>query len=156
MRMRPAERAILWFRNDLRLHDHEPLQLAERAAAQGAEVVPVYCFDPRHFGTLRQTGLRKTGVHRARFLLESIADLRASLRRIGSDLVVACGKPEEVLPRLLHPEGRTMILAHREAMHEELGVERRLQNAIAGDRVAFCTDIWGGNTLCAPLDRSAD
>jgi deoxyribodipyrimidine photo-lyase len=146
MTLRPASRALVWFRNDLRLHDHEPLQEAARAAALGADVVPVYCFDPRHFGTLRQTGLRKTGVHRARFLLESVADLRASLRRIGSDLVVACGRPEEVLPRLLHPDGLTIILAHTESMHEELGIERRLQSATAGGQVAFHS-IWGGNTL---------
>jgi deoxyribodipyrimidine photo-lyase len=147
----PPERVLVWFRNDLRLHDHEPLQLAARAAAHGAEVVPVYCVDPRHFGPLRLTGLRKTGVHRARFLLESIADLRTSLRRIGSDLVVAFGKPEEVLPLLVHAEGRTTILAHREAMHEELGVESSVAAVVAlhrGDQVALET-AYCGNTLCA-------
>lgn len=39
--------ALVWFRNDLRLHDHEPLA----AACQGAtSVLPVYVFDPREYG----------------------------------------------------------------------------------------------------------
>lgn len=39
--------ALVWFRNDLRLHDHEPLS----AACQGAtSVLPVYVFDPREYG----------------------------------------------------------------------------------------------------------
>ncbi|MEL6137829.1 MAG: deoxyribodipyrimidine photo-lyase, partial [Cyanobacteria bacterium J06628_6] len=32
-------RILLWFRNDLRLHDHEPLY---RALEKQAEVIPVY------------------------------------------------------------------------------------------------------------------
>jgi deoxyribodipyrimidine photo-lyase len=36
--------------------------------------------------------------HRAKFLLESVADLKARLRGIGSDLAVAVGRPEEVIP----------------------------------------------------------
>ena len=35
-------------------------------------VVPVYCVDPRHWGVLPH-GFPKTGVHRARFLLASLA-----------------------------------------------------------------------------------
>lgn len=42
--------ALVWFRNDLRLHDHEPLA----AACQGAtSVLPVYVFDPREYGKVR-------------------------------------------------------------------------------------------------------
>lgn len=39
--------AIVWFRNDLRLHDNEAL-----ASANGSStaVLPVYCFDPRDYG----------------------------------------------------------------------------------------------------------
>lgn len=36
-----------------------------------------------------------------RFLLESVADVRRSLRAKGSDLVIRIGKPEEVVPELV-------------------------------------------------------
>jgi len=45
-------RVILWFRNDIRMHDNTVLHWA---ASQGkcahTEIVPVYCFDPRFFDT---------------------------------------------------------------------------------------------------------
>lgn len=45
--------ALVWFRNDLRLHDHEPLA----AACQGAtSVLPVYVFDPREYGKVGARG----------------------------------------------------------------------------------------------------
>lgn len=59
------------------------------------QVLPVYCFDPRFFSA-SGWGNPKTGSFRAQFLLESVLDLKARLRGIGSDLLVAFGKPEEV------------------------------------------------------------
>lgn len=37
------------------------------------------------------------GAYRAKFVMESVSDLRASLQGLGSDLMVAVGKPEEVI-----------------------------------------------------------
>jgi len=153
-------RTIVWFRNDLRLHDHEVL--ASAAKDPSREIVPVYCFDPRHFGSLRQTGLKKTAVFRARFLLESVQDLKESLKAIGSDLAVFCGKPEDVLPTLLHPSKHTLIQAHREVMTEERHVDTALGRAIvatgrAGE-VTLKLDIWGSTLYHLddlPMDVSA-
>lgn len=63
---RPGERpgaaagrrpGIVWFRGDLRLHDHEALA---RAQAECSSLLPVYCFDPRDYGKSPQ-GYDKTG-----------------------------------------------------------------------------------------------
>lgn len=43
------------------------------------QVVPIFCFDPEFF-KLTPTGYPKTGPYRAQFLLESVADLKRSLR----------------------------------------------------------------------------
>ena len=95
-----AGKTLLWFRNDLRLHDNQLLQALGRGG-----VLPVYCFDPRQFCCSNWKTLRcrskKTGVHRARFLRESVAGLKRSLREIGSDLLVFYGKPEDVIPSLM-------------------------------------------------------
>ena len=85
---------LVWFRNDLRIRDHEALLDATRRADR---VIPVNCLDPRHFGTT-QWGFDKTGAFRARFLLESLHDLRQSFRELGGDLVVRQGQPADVLP----------------------------------------------------------
>lgn len=42
----------------------------------------------------------KCGIHRTRFLLESIKDLRQALQKLGSDLVVRTGPPEDIIPEI--------------------------------------------------------
>ena len=61
-----------------------------------AQVIPLYCFDPRQFDRT-PFGNPKTGAFRAKFLLESVMALRARLRGLGSDLLIANGRPEDVL-----------------------------------------------------------
>ena len=63
-------------------------------------MVPLYCFDPRQF-CASPWGNPKTGAVRAQFLLQSVLDLKQSLRRIGSDLVIHLGRPEDALPGML-------------------------------------------------------
>ncbi len=78
-------------------------------------VVPVYIFDPRVFGgTTPRYGFPKTGGYRAKFILESIADLRNSLRQRGNDLVIRVGKPEEILPRLSQEFRAGWVFCNRE------------------------------------------
>lgn len=59
-------------------------------------MVPLYCFDPRHFGTTPY-GSKKTGDYRAKFLLESVQDLKQRLISIGSNLLIHMGRPEDAL-----------------------------------------------------------
>lgn len=90
------DRIILWYRNDLRVHDHEPLNKAIKTKAQ---IIPIYCFDPRQFGQTN-FGFPKTGAFRAKFLIESIADLRNTLQKLGSNLIIRQQKPEIAIPQL--------------------------------------------------------
>lgn len=122
----------IWFRNDLRLHDNDTLNQAVRLVKNkiASYVLPVYCYDPRYFGKYarsRQTGLPKTGIHRQRFVAESLRDLRKSLRAIGSDLLIFEGRPEDVFTRLL-PRG-SIIVTQKEVTQEELDVDLLVKNA---------------------------
>jgi deoxyribodipyrimidine photolyase len=56
-------RAVLWFRNDLRVHDSAIVHRAGALAAAGAEVLPVYCFDPRHLQPRALEPFRRRLVH---------------------------------------------------------------------------------------------
>lgn len=94
---------ICWFRKGLRVHDNPALSRAvEVAKAKGIAVFPLFIIDP-HFGP------GKVGILRYNFLLESLADLDASLRRLGSRLHVARGKPGDVIPRLLKRWGTSLL-----------------------------------------------
>ena len=86
---------VVWYRNDLRVHDHEPLW---KASQKTTNVFPVYIFDPRQFEEL-SLGFAKTGWFRTQFLIESVQNLRKNLQSISSGLIVRVGKPEEILPQ---------------------------------------------------------
>ena len=139
-------RVIVWFRNDLRLHDHEPLHDALRS---GHEVIPVYCFDPRQFGQT-SFGFPKTGKYRAKFLLESVADLRRSLQQRGSDLVIRQGHPEEILPKLASELQVQKVYWHEEVTAEETSVEDTLADKL--EAAGITVETFWGTTLYHPDD----
>lgn len=102
----------------------------------------VYFFDPRHFRRTTK-GFPKTGPMRARFLLESVLALKQRLRDLGSDLLIRIGKPEKELLALL-PRG-SHVLTQQEVTSEELGVDRRVRQALTGRaELEYC---WG-ITVC--------
>jgi deoxyribodipyrimidine photo-lyase len=93
--------AIVWFRRDLRVHDHPALTAAARSADR---VVPAFVLDERLLGG------RFPSEARAWFLFESLRELREALRERGGDLIVRRGPPERELPALAAE-------AHADAVH---------------------------------------
>ena len=67
------KRAIVWFRQDLRLHDNEALH---EALKHSDDIIPVYIFDERVFKGKTRYGFEKTGPYKSRFIIESVEDLR--------------------------------------------------------------------------------
>jgi len=74
------ETAIVLFTRDLRLHDNPALH---QACARARQVVPLFVRDPAV----------KAPPNRARFLAESLTDLRRQLHERGADLVIRTGDP---------------------------------------------------------------
>ncbi|CAL1398615.1 unnamed protein product [Linum trigynum] len=118
--------AVVWFRNDLRVHDNESLNSAHN---ESLSILPVYCFDPREYGK-SSSGFDKTGPYRATFVIESVSDLRKNLRARGSDLVVRVGRPETVLAELAKAVGADAVYAHREVSHDEVKAEDKIEAAM--------------------------
>ena len=104
--MKNSRRVIVWFRQDLRLHDNEMLV---EAMKRGDEVVPIYVFDERQFLGKTKYGFDKTGQFRAKFIIECVEDLRQSFRNLGIDLIVREGKPEEILPAITEEIGAAWV-----------------------------------------------
>ncbi|MCS3664602.1 deoxyribodipyrimidine photo-lyase [Salinibacter ruber] len=130
--------ALVWIRNDLRVRDHAPLRYA---ADHYDQVIPVYCFDPRHFGTT-MFDLPKMSSIRARFLRESVQDLRDSVQDLGADLVVRRGRPEDILPELVRQTGANEVLQFQEIGGEEEDVETAVEDALR-DTGATPGFFWG-------------
>jgi deoxyribodipyrimidine photo-lyase len=83
--------ALVWFRRELRLHDHPALH----AARDGAErLVCVFCFDAALLGGRHASGPR------TQFMLECLQQLDEGLRARGSRLFVRHGNPADELAAL--------------------------------------------------------
>lgn len=138
---------LIWFRNDLRIHDQI---LIHRALQENPQrIIPFYCIDIRQFKTT-SFGFPKTGKFRAKFLLESLADLRNSLQRLGSNLIVRKGIPEEIIPEIAAKHQVAKVYFSEEATAEEKSVERRLASRLKKINVEIETH-WQA-TLYHPED----
>jgi deoxyribodipyrimidine photo-lyase len=134
-------RAILWFRNDLRLADNAALTAA---CAAHEEVLPVLIIDPRQHGA-SPLGFDRSGPFRRRFLKESIADLDAQLRAKGSALHVRVGEPAAELAHLSEVWGTRVVHAQHLHAWEEQEQERAAS-------VVIDLHLHAPNTLLLPGD----
>jgi len=118
--------ALVWFRRDLRVHDHPALAAAHRECEQ---VVPVFVLDPR----LLQG--RFPSRNRAWFLHRCLAELREELRERGADLVVREGRPEEELPALAREAGASALYFASDVSPFAMARDRRVEAALEGVEV---------------------
>lgn len=120
---------ILWYRNDLRIHDHEALW---KASEKTSEVIPVYIFDPRIFHE-HHLGFPKTGETTHQFLMESVENLRENLQNIGSNLIVRTGFPEDILPQLAQEIQAAEIYTSEEITQEENEVDSLVEERLKAE-----------------------
>ncbi len=107
--------ALVWFRRDLRIHDHPPL----RAALDAHErIVPVFVLEDR---------LLDTSPSRTAFLFDCLRELRASL---DGKLVVVRGKPEKELPKLAREHGATAAYFASDVSPYALARDERVVDAL--------------------------
>jgi len=136
-----GRKCIVWFRNDLRLHDHQPLV---EAVKRGGTVYPVYCLDtailyPSAHGPLR------IGAYRARFVYQSLLNLQKRLREKGAELIFLTGIPEEEITRFAVEKGVSSVYGYKEVATEEVATADRLENQLFKHRIAL--ELYLGNTL---------
>lgn len=134
---------VFWFRNDLRLHDNEALL---RAIELG-DVTPVYVIDDRNFEETA-IGYNRMGNIRAIFLLESLHDLQKNLRKIGSDLIIRRGEPDQEVAMLARQLNATHVVASKQATQEETTIETDLSSLLKQANIDIEL-IWQ-NTLFHP------
>jgi deoxyribodipyrimidine photo-lyase len=92
--------AVVLFTRDLRVEDHPALA----AACAGSDrVLPLFVFDDRLLAASTM------GANRLGFLVESLADLRGSLRARGGDLFLRRGDPAAVAVAAARAAGATTL-----------------------------------------------
>jgi deoxyribodipyrimidine photo-lyase len=116
--------ALVWFRRDLRVHDHAALHHALRTHQR------VYCafvFDIRILDPLPRRD------RRVEFILRAVEEVAAALREMGGALIVRHGNPVIEIPRLAAELGAAAVYANRDyepaAIARDAEVKRRLAGA---------------------------
>lgn len=87
-----TERALLWFRRDLRLEDHKALSLATELHSW---VAPVFVFD-----TTILSALQNRQDRRLTFIWDSLQVIQKKLAQQGKHLIVLHGDPRTEIPRI--------------------------------------------------------
>ena len=129
---------LVWFRGkDLRVHDHPPLLDAIAAG----EVIPLFVLDPHFFAPARAQQIP----HRIQFLLESLAELSATIARLGSRLIVVEGRSVDAVPRLAEEWRVDRVVAHRWVEPFARERDRRIAETL---RAPFT--LYEGETLLPP------
>lgn len=116
---------LVWFRNDLRVNDNASLN----RAIQGEKALAAYFFDPRQF-EIGDVGFKKTEKYRARFLIETVTELRANLKKLNIELLVFHKRPEQVLPQLVREYDIKNIYLQKEWTRDENEVSEAVEAAL--------------------------
>jgi cryptochrome len=131
----------------LRLHDNHALDQARKDAEA---LYPVFCLDPWFIE------VNSIGSNRINFLLECLADLDASLKQIGSRLIVLHGKPTEVLPAVAKHWGVTNLYFEKDTepyalkRDGEIATTMRKQDVDVRSQLRSCCKLSSSQrTKCA-------
>ena len=137
---------IYLLRQDLRIADnpilHEICKSGQQSRCTYTHLLPVYCFpaqqievsgflsseserSPHPEARSQVAGFWRCGQHRARFVAESVWDLKKSLESIGSGLEIRVGMLGQVVKDMLDAFGRTDSEVIDVWMTAEEGVEEK-------------------------------
>jgi len=113
--------ALVWFKRDLRIDDHQPLYQAARHGA----VLPVYIIEPDYW---QQSDV---SLRHWQFISAALVQLNTKLQTLGQPLLIAKGPATTVLSRLCQQYGISAVYSHEETgnlwtYQRDLAVKRLL------------------------------
>ncbi len=127
---RTLKKALVWFRRDLRAHDHAALHHALRAAEQ---VWCVFVFDADILDPLPRVDRRVEFIH------DSVVELDAALHALGGRLLVRHGPAASEVARLAGELGVQAVYANHDDEPDALARDAAVRAALADAGVALHT-----------------
>lgn len=101
-------RALVWFKRDLRIHDHAPLVATLQLTAQHAGALALFMIEPEWLQS------PECDTSHVDFALACVSELRTALAARGLPLLVRVGSAVPVLATLHTELGFTHLLSHEE------------------------------------------
>jgi deoxyribodipyrimidine photo-lyase len=130
------DRALFWFRRDLRCDDNAGLYQALR---QARAVHCVFVFDSEILEKLTQPRIGLRPDRRVEFLWHSVHELRRDLRALGGDLQVLHGAAHELIPRLALQLQAGAVFINHDYEPAALVRDDRVRAALGASGVNFHT-----------------
>lgn len=136
-----ASPTIVWFRQDLRIHDHPALQAA---IERGAPLVPVYILDDEGEEQWPYGGASRWWLHHA------LKDLADQLADYSLPLILRQGKAGEELKRLLKDTGAEAVYWNRRYEPAVIKRDREIKESLSHD--GFDVKSFNGSLLREPWE----
>lgn len=122
---------IFWFRRDLRLEDNAGLY---HALKSGLKVRPLFIFDQNILGKLDN---RKDA--RVTFIHQTIQALKIELQKLGSDLDVKYGDPEDIWKTLVKDQNLKEVFTNRDYEEYALNRDDSVKEILSKSKIGFNT-----------------
>ena len=135
MQKKQNSTSVIWFRNNLRIQDNTSLF---KAIHHHEKTIAVYFFDPKYF-EIDTFGFKKTEKFRAKFLIETIADLKRNLANLNITLLTYFKSPEEELPKICEQFTVETIYTQKEWTDKEIKTNSLLKRVL--QNVKFVEDF---------------
>ena len=116
------QKAIVWFRNNLRILDNKSLY---QASLSNSKLIAYYNFDPNNFKK-DKWGFKKTEKFRAQFLIETIKELKKSLLNLNISLIIDNSPSYEGLLKVIKKHKVDSLFYQKEWTNEEKMIEKGL------------------------------
>ena len=118
--------SLIWFRNNLRIEDNQALY---NAVQNSSKVIGYINIDPNNL-IETEHGFRKMEKYRAKFLLESVEDLKHNLNKLNISLIVDFQTLEISLNSVIDKYNIQSIYLQKEWTRDEKDEERIIPNNI--------------------------
>ena len=108
--------SLVWFRNNLRVEDNRSLT---NAINNSDNIIGFINLDPRNFA-ITKYGFKKTEKYRAKFLLESITELKSQLDKLNISLIVTHDYLDKSISRIIEQYEVKKVFLQSEWTRDEL------------------------------------
>ena len=133
---------IVWFRADLRIHDHPALATALKDAKN---IVPVFIFNDDLISG------KFSSSNRTRFLLECLEDLKESFQKVGGDLIIRHGEAASELQALAKETGAKAVYYTADYSPFAIKRDKKVEEALSDAQIAARS--FGGKLSVSSIQK---
>lgn len=124
-------KTLVWFRRDLRLHDHMALSYASQ---NSDEVYGVFVFDPNILNKIEDKS-----DHRVDFIHSSLREMNKKLSKSNAGIYLLHGEPEDLIPALAKELKVDQVCANRDYEDYAKQRDRKVAKKLSKDSIEFAS-----------------